>query len=299
MPTTDATVPERFVEILDRLSHKAVEDYYNPYRVFTWPDTLPEDTLWMSADLLSTHGTDLAEEIGPEALHRLSRWESINFYSMNVEGIRELLVEVIKRIHSPEFAMASEFFHHFVGEENEHMWFFAEFCLRYGGGRIYSGPKLGQIAHADPEVENFLVFARILLFEEIVDFYNLRMSDDPTLHETIQQVNRIHHQDESRHIAFGRELVELLYSRLRDRLDESALREIETYLKRYLVFSIRGFYNPQVYLDAGISDPLTFRARLLNDERRRPLERKIIRKPLSFLLRSGIFADDTLDLAGV
>lgn len=33
---------------------------------------------------------------------------------------------------------------------------------------------------------------------------------------------------------------------------------------------------------------------LVADERRRPHERKAIRKPLAFFLKTGIFSDDTL-----
>jgi hypothetical protein len=247
----------------------------------------------MSRDLLTPYGTDLEEELGPEAMMRLSKWESINFYSLNVHGIRELLTEVVGRIHMPGFEVPSDFFHHFIGEENEHMWFFAEFCNRYGP-KIYPSVSLKTSSISDPELENFLVFARILIFEEIVDFYNARMAADESLHETIRQVNRIHHQDESRHIAFGRELVTLLYGRLRETLDEAAYRETEDYLKRYLVYSVHSLYSPAVYRDAGLADPLGIRARLLADDRRRVVERKIIRKPLAFLVKSGIFRDDDL-----
>lgn len=289
---------DRFMAILDRLAEKSVEDYYNPYRTFVWPESLPEDALWMSADLMSPYGTDLGRTLDSETFQRLSKWESVNFYSLNIQGIRELMIEVVHRIHMPGFETSSGFFHHFLGEENEHMWFFAEFCLRYGR-KIYSYPNLKGVPHDDAEVENFLVFARILLFEEMVDHYNLRMADDPVLHHTIRQVNGVHHRDESRHIAFGRELVTLLYAPLRERLSAEALGELETYLKRYLMFSGRSFYNPSMYRDAGIVDPLDFRSRLLADERRRPLERKVLRKPLSFMLKQGIFADDVLpDMVG-
>ncbi|MET7714434.1 diiron oxygenase [Streptomyces sp. NPDC005407] len=298
MTTVDQAVPDRFVEILDRLGRKSVEDYYNPYRMFHWADRLPEDAYWMTPELISAYDTDVADEIGEEGMKRLSRWESVNFYSLNVHGIRELLIEVVKRIHMPGFQVPSEFFHHFIGEENEHMWFFAEFCRRYGDGKIYSTPSLKTEAGDDPEVENFLVFARILLFEEIVDHYNSRMAEDDCLHETIRQVNRIHHHDESRHIAFGRELVALLYGRFSDRLDEDRLRGLESYLKRYIVFSLQSLYNPHVYRDAGLANPLDVRSRILADPRRRAVERKVIRKPLAFFVKSGIFADTELPGAG-
>ncbi|MEU0164356.1 diiron oxygenase [Streptomyces iakyrus] len=293
MAATALPVTDRFLEVLGRLSEKAIEDYYNPYQQFDWPEQLDENRLWMSPELLTPYGTPYFDELGEEALHRLSKWESINFYSLNVHGIRELLIEVVNRIHMPGFEVPSDFFHHFIGEENEHMWFFAEFCRRYGN-KIYASTAMRADSAWEPEVENFLVFARILFFEELVDHYNMRMAQDETLCATIRQVNRIHHQDESRHIAFGRELVSLLFTRMRDAVSEERLREVESYLKRYVVFSVNSLYNPHVYRDAGIADPLGLRNALVADERRRAHERRAIRKPLAFFLKTGIFSDDTL-----
>jgi hypothetical protein len=294
---TDVMSSDRFVDLLDRLGQKSVEDHRNPYLLFDWPDELPQEAPWMSDDLLTVYGTAVAEELDESTRFRLSKWESINFYSMNVHGIRDLLIEVVNRIHMPGFETPSDFFHHFIDEENQHMWFFAEFCLRYGK-KLYSSPKLPSAGNEDVDVQNFLVFSRILLFEEIVDFYNVRMGDDARLHPTIRQVNALHHQDESRHIAFGRELVALLFQRVREQLDEEQLLQIEQYVKRYIVYSLQLFYSPQAYLDAGIADAFDFRSRVMADEGRRAIERRSIRKPMSFLLKQGILRDDVLPTPG-
>ncbi|NLU66114.1 diiron oxygenase [Streptomyces sp. HNM0574] len=286
-------VTDRFHEVLERLSSKSIEDYYNPYLRFEWPERLDENRMWMSPELLTPYGTPHFDELGEETLIRLSKWESINFYSLNVHGIRELLMEVVARIHMPGFEVPSDFFHHFIGEENEHMWFFAEFCRRYGD-KIYSTTAMRADSVWEPEVENFLVFARILFFEELVDHYNSRMARDDSLCDTIRKVNRIHHEDESRHIAFGRELVSLLFTRMCETVDEERRAEVEAYLKRYVVYSVNSLYNPHVYRDAGVADPLALRNALLADERRRPVERTVIRKPLSFFRKTGIFTDDVL-----
>ncbi|MDJ0464902.1 diiron oxygenase [Streptomyces sp. H27-C3] len=295
MATSALPRSDRFEEVLTRLSAKSVEDYYNPYQQFDWPEKLEDNRMWMSPELLTPYGTAHFDELGEEALQRLSKWESINFYSLNVHGIRELLIEVVGRIHMPGFEVPSDFFHHFIGEENEHMWFFAEFCRRYGN-KIYGSTAMRADSAWEFEVENFLVFARILFFEELVDYYNMRMAQDETLCDTIRQVNRIHHQDESRHIAFGRELVSLLHTRMVETVSEDRLREVEAYLKRYVVFSVNSLYNPHVYRDAGIKDPLALRNALVADELRRPHERRAIRKPLAFFLKTGIFSDDVLPL---
>ncbi|WP_200902579.1 diiron oxygenase [Protofrankia coriariae] len=278
-----------FQRLLDRLSARASSDYYNPYTTFDWPPSLPADEFWFSPELLSVHGTQYAENLAPAQLRALSRWESVNFYSLNVHGIRELLIEVMRRVHTPGFETPSEFFHHFMGEENEHMWFFATFCLKYGG-RIYPSKKLGPAAPAqDPRRENFLVFARILLFEQIVDHYNVHLAADDRLHPTIRQLNRIHHQDESRHIAFGARLVQLLWERLLAAgLDAEDRAAVSHYLADYLSASMASFYNPAAYRDTGISDGFALRGRLLNHPARRAAHERVLRKSTDFLTRIGI-----------
>ncbi|MEV7279334.1 diiron oxygenase [Streptomyces sp. NPDC093111] len=276
--------------MLDRLSDKATADYYNPFTTFDWPSSLPADELWMSPELLSVHGTELMDELSPAQLRDLSRWESVNFYSLNVHGIRELLIEVTRRIHTPGFELPSEFFHHFVGEENDHMWFFATFCLRYAG-KIYPDKSVRlPEAPRDPAVENFLVFARILVFEQIVDHYNVHLAADARLHPTIRHINRLHHQDESRHIAFGRRLVRLLWNRLlRDGLDEAAREDLRDYLTRYLAVSTGSFYNPAAYRDAGVPGGFALRERLLDHPGRRAADARVLQKTTGFLRRIGVF----------
>ncbi|MFD9594040.1 diiron oxygenase [Kitasatospora sp. NPDC059973] len=277
----------RFLEILDRLTTKSIDDYYNPYKLFEWPDSLPEEMWWMSPELTTTHGTEAARRLTERELHALSRYESINFYSLNVHGIRELLIEVTKRIHTTGFETPSDFFHHFIGEENEHMWFFAEFCLRYGR-KIYRQPVGANVEIPRSNVESLLVFARILIFEELVDHFNSRMALDDRLHETIRGINRIHHQDESRHIAFGRELVTALAADVRQTSTEEEMRDIAGYIRRYMTYSFETLYSPQVYRDAGIKDPHGLRRQLLESPQRAEFEQSVYRKTAKYLEKTGL-----------
>ncbi|MEU6874469.1 diiron oxygenase [Streptomyces sp. NPDC046751] len=277
----------RFLDILDRLTTKSIDDYYNPYRLFEWPESLPEQMWWMSPELTTIHGTSFEGSLTEQQRFTLSKYESVNFYSLNVHGIRELLIEVTRRIHTKGFETPSEFFHHFIGEENEHMWFFAEFCLRYGG-KIYRQPAGASVETAKTSAESLLVFARILIFEELVDHFNSRMALDDRLHETIRALNRIHHQDESRHIAFGRELVTALWADVRRTATEEELTAVSEYLRRYMTYSFESLYNPQVYRDAGLADPLAVREELLASPVRPAFEQSVFRKTSKFLEKIGI-----------
>lgn len=288
MQPTAAVDGSEFRKLLDRLSEKAREDYYNPYTTFDWPDTIPSDVWWMSPELLSMHGTEFMDELAPAQLHALSRWESINFYSLNVHGIRELLIEVTRRIHSPGFEVPSDFFHHFIGEENEHMWFFATFCRKYGG-KVYPDKSIKFSTVQEPVAENFLVFARILIFEQIVDHYNMQMALDERLHPTIRHINRLHHQDESRHIAFGARLVHLLWNQILEaEPDAERHRAIGDYLTRYITASIESFYNPSVYKDSGIAGGFALRQRLLRHPARQQAHARTLRKTTDFFTRIGV-----------
>jgi hypothetical protein len=278
----------RFKDVLDRLVGLSERDYYNPYKMFVWPSSLPEDALWMSPELMVEAGTEAAEELDERQLKAISKWESINFYSLNVHGIRELLQEIVGRIHTADFRLPSAYFHHIIGEENEHMWFFARFCLLYGG-KIYPARGMSLAGPGIPEADHFLVFSRLLIFEELVDVFNQRMAEDDRLDPTIRKVNEVHHHDESRHIAFGRQIVAMLHADLRERLDDDRLALLENYLKRYMRASVGSLCEPLVYRDAGIPEPYAFRRRLLADPAHTAYVQRLLTRTESFMLRSGIF----------
>lgn len=278
------------VRFFNKLTQLSVQNDYNPYKVFEWPDHIPDDAWWMSRDLLSVYDTSLMNTVDQPTLKRLSKWECINFFSLNVHGIRELLVEVSRRLYSPEFLTPSEFFHRFIAEENDHMWFFAQFCMRYGSKMYPNRFIIMNSEITDPQVETFLIFARILIFEEIVDYFNVRMAKDAELHPLVREINRLHHDDESRHIAAGRQLVKQLFHNLAPRLDPERLRSLDDYLQRYINAMLDSLYNPAVYRDAGFPEPYKIRKELLEHPSRKDYHYAFIRKAATFLINNNIIS---------
>jgi hypothetical protein len=280
--------------VLSKAAAASTDGHYNAYRRFDWPATLP-DGPWLSEDLLTIDGTPFASEWSDEVKRRLGRCESVHFYSLNIHGERELIGEVIKRIHTPEWRGASEFFHHFIEEENAHIWFFAKFCLDYGG-KIYPSRR-GPLAKQEPsrEIEQFLVLAKILIFEELVDHFNRRLAEDPSLPPLVRELNGVHHQEESRHIACSRELVAAAWELCRPSADARAL---EDYLRGYLQACLESLYNPVVYQDAEVPfNPYELRRALLAHPARAARHAQIMRRSQVFLARLGVFTlpEDTHD----
>lgn len=274
---------------LHRLEAMAESDYYNPYTIFDWPETLETDRPWMSEDLVTLAGTEEWDALTREQQLALTRHEAVNFFSLNVHGIRELLSEVVLRIHTRIYAEASEFLHHFIGEENEHMWFFGTFCLKYGGKVYPAVPQVGvnRIEGVGEAASELVIFARILIFEELVDYFNARMATDDSLPHIAREINRVHHQDESRHVAFGRHL----FTQLLDQVKEDRPQDIPVlakYLDAYLDYSVRSLYNPAVYRDAGLPEPLELRRRLLEHPARHAAHDSILNRTRKFLARNGL-----------
>jgi hypothetical protein len=218
----------------------------------------------------------------------------VNIFSLNVHLIRELIGEVADRIYATRFPGLSDFFHDFISEENKHMWFFATFCLRYGG-KVYPSGKMFSVDSSDEEVlRDLMVFGRILIAEELCDAFNMRMAEDTRLPDLVQQINRVHHRDESRHIAFGRQMMRTLSERAASVAGEEGLRAVSDYLTRYMTVCLQSFYNPAMYTDAGIDGGRRLRARLLDDPAREQIHRDLMSKTSTFLERLGLGSETTV-----
>lgn len=274
---------------LNRLEQMAESGYYNPYTIFDWPDALDPSLPWMSESLTTLAGTPMWDELTREQQIALTKYEAINFFSLNIHGIRELMSEVVMRIHERAYADVSEFLHHFIGEENEHMWFFAQFCLRYGGKLYPALPSLhaDSVEHLSPVARELVIFARILIFEEIVDYYNSHMATDQTLPAIAREINRVHHQDESRHVAFGRMVFVNLLGQV-TRRDPAEVPLVAEYLESYLTYSVETLYNPAAYRDAGIGGALALRRRALEHPARIAAHERMLKRTRSFLSKAGV-----------
>lgn len=277
--------------MLQHLSELSVERAYDPYREFDWPASIPEDQPWLSADLMSFYGTPWFNELSEAQRLSLGRVELVNFFSFNVHGIRDLMLQVLTRIHLSGFEETSEYFHHFLDEENKHMWFFAQFCLRYGG-KIYTTQKLQFPPFEETDIQTFISFAKILIAEQVSDFYNVRMMGDKSLPEIVRKVNRVHHEDESRHIAMGVHLVRKLYEDLAAKYPEETRLQIESYLRRYMGFFVESFYNPAAYRDAGLEDPYEWRRKLIAAPSRREFHSRVLGKTTKFLRSHDVLFEE-------
>ncbi len=278
-------------KMVKTLCNASKRDYANPYTQLEWPEVLNADDWCMSPELLSLYGTDVYERLTESERKRLSFFEAVNFFSLNIHGEKPLVEGLAKRLYAKGNRPIDPYLHHFLDEENKHMIYFGEFCTRYAG-KLYPDKKLTFPRQYAPGEEDFLFFAKIMIFEEIVDTYNLRMAKDERLAPIARQINYLHHRDETRHLAFGRQLVKELFERHSPAWPPETLCGVRDYLGSYLAATWKEYYNPDVYRDAGLPEPHDVQEAAFAHPRSRAHRKEISAGCIRYLLQHGMLTEE-------
>jgi hypothetical protein len=237
-----------------RLSEASVKKQWDVYSAFDWPAALEPGQWAMSPELMSLHGTPSWEALSQEQLHRLALYEVGNFFSLVLQGERPLVQGLVHRLYTKQSSPEVDtYLHHFVDEENKHMVMFGTFCRRYLG-KVYPEKKVGLAAKLTRGEEEVAFFCKVLVVEEIGDYYNVAMMKDERLPPIVRALNRIHHVDESRHLAFGRQYLRELCGRWSPEWTPEVRARMQRWLEDYLAASWADYYNPAMYADAGLED---------------------------------------------
>lgn len=275
-------------KLAERLCQISKRQYRNPYAGFrAWPEALDGDQWFTSPELISIYGTPEYERLTAVEKKRLSFYEAVNFFSLNIHGEKSLVEGLARRLYGREHRDLSAYLHHFLDEENKHMIYFGEFCMRYAG-KIYPEKKWAVARDYEAGEESFLFFAKVLIFEEIVDAYNSKMAKDETLATIARQIHALHHADEARHLAFGRQLVTALFQAGAPGWSRQTLDGISDYLKAYLAAAWREYSNPEVYRDAGLKDPWGLQERAFESSHWRARRKSVSHGCVRYLFDQGI-----------
>ncbi|VUD46760.1 hypothetical protein TDB9533_00889 [Thalassocella blandensis] len=257
---------DNFLSRVRTLTHSSIEKHRLAFNRFEWPEKIQDDMWWHSPDALSIATSAIENDWSEEQKMALAKWECINIFSLNYTGELELMQEVSRIMHEVKLGEAKEYLHHLIDEENQHMWYFNKFCQTYAG-KVYPSKKIQlEKQKLEKPMDHFLVFARVLIFEEIGHYFNVVNARDKRVEPFIREINEAHYHDEARHIAFGRQVLEQLAE---DAIvDDNAADFVENQLDKSIAINIGSIYNPQAYRDAGFPQGVLLREKLLNDPSR-------------------------------
>lgn len=278
---------ESLVATARRLSTASRRRYQNPYQAIDWPEHVDRGQWCTSPELISLYGTPAWDELSEERRRLLGFWEAVNFFSLNIAGEKRLMEGMAHRLYQPGLEGVAEYLHHFLDEENKHSVWFGTFCQRYAG-KIYPDRKVGFPREYAEGEEDLLFFARVSVFEEIVDRYNVAMGRDERLVPVVRRINANHHAEEARHLVFGRRIVEELWRAGADRWPAGVIDGIRAHLEAFVVATWREYYNPDVYGDAGFAEPWAVAREAWEHPATRARRQEVTRVCLRPLVEAGV-----------
>ena len=269
-----------------RLSKASIKTSWNVYTAFDWPNSLPDDAWYMSPELISLYGTSFYDELTEAHKKRLSFTELCNFFSLVLQGERPLVQGLVHRLYLKQTDPAvTDYLHHFIDEENKHMIMFGLFCNKYLG-KVYPEKKLSLEREYAKGEEEVAFLCKVLVVEEIGDYYNVFMWRDERLHPLVRELNKVHHADEARHLTFGRQYLAEAFEKHSKSWSEATLAGFREWLIAYINSSWGDYYNPTMYKDAGLENG--YELRQLAFENGRNVRAEASAKLIGLFLDTGI-----------
>ena len=105
------------------------------------------------------------------------------------------------------------------------------------------------------------------------------------------KINKVHHVDEARHLAFGREYLNELAERSLGQWSDEERHSFQKWLSAYLASSWGDFYNPAVYRDAGIEDSYNARKMALSHPACREMRHRVSQKVIDYFLETKLLSE--------
>ncbi len=278
-------------QVAKKLTEQSRKGFYDPYQKIVFPETLEKTQWFLCPELISIYGQPEYTKLSVEEQQRLSFYETVNFFSLNIHGERALMEGLTHRLYETEVPEISEYIHHFVDEENKHMYYFGTFCQKYAG-KIYPDRKIVFEREYLDGQEEFLFFIKIFIFEEIVDYYNLKSANDDRLHPLARQIHQNHHEDEVRHLAFGRVLLKELWDTYSPKWSAEAVEETREYIRSYYKSTWKEYFNPDIYKDAGLPNPYQYAQQVFETPLAHEHRLKVSRTSVNYLKKCGILLED-------
>lgn len=275
-----------------RLTRASRKKFWDVYNAFTWPEALAADAWYMPPELTSIYGTSAYDALTDDQRRSLSLYELGNFFSLVLQGERPLVQGLVHRLYSKgNTPQITEYLHHFVDEENKHMVMFGEFCNRYVG-KVYPEKKISLPREYAKGEEEVAFFCKVMVVEELGDFYNLEIEKDERVDPLVRELNRVHHIDEARHLAFGRSYLSELFERFRPGWTDEQLAGFRAWLGDYLRASWGDYYNPSMYRDAGLTDGYELRQMAMSHPACAAHRKRASAKLVAYFIKTGLLAEE-------
>lgn len=250
--------------LAERLTESSTRPGRDPYAAIAWPAARDAQAWYFSPELVALHGTPAWDALDQDTRRNLAFFEAVNFFSLNVHGETRLIAGLEASAAARGGGAVAAYLRCFRNEEAKHRASFARFCTDFAGA-VYPDRSIALAPAWGGDDAELVFFARVLVFEEFVDRYNAVMARDRRLAPVARQINRAHHLEESRHLAFGRAWLARLVTAARERWRADEADQVATHLGEFRRALWLELFSVQAWRDAGLTDVHALRLAALAD----------------------------------
>jgi hypothetical protein len=274
-------------DVVHKLSTASRSQLTDPLTAWEWPENLDKNQWFVSPEYVTLYGTKAWDEMSEPQRKLLSFYEACNVFSIALAGERLLVQRMAPMLYQPEYAGTTEYLHHFIEEENRHMVCFGHFCTKYAG-KLYSSRHYHLPADVAEGEDEFNFWVSVMIFEEINGFHNAANAADDRVAPLAHEINAYHLREELRHLAFGRIRTPEVWNAYKDKWPAHVVARVREYVRGFMVSEYRDYFNPAVYLDAGIPNRYDARTEALQTAHSKDRFRRAIQGPMKVLTEAGV-----------
>ncbi|PWB92826.1 hypothetical protein C5689_16145 [Methylosinus sporium] len=286
--------------LIDRLNQASVNHINFPLVTLPFDEAPGEQSYWMPPELTTLYGTAVWDELSEDQKIDLSQKEFALICSISCNGEKEAIGDIAKIMLKSKFESVRSYLSHLIREENNHIDMFVEFCNRYGELTRFRYFYTKGDQCTDPAFNDLLAFIHLLVFEELGDNINRVMARDKSLPPLVRAINKLHAEEEARHIAFGRHIVTELATELSRKISANQTRKLHDYVYSHIHTRHYEYHNMRIYSSIGIDNAFSLRERLVLERdasfffRTESDPHTPLKKILTFLHSIGLISDAQL-----
>jgi hypothetical protein len=284
---------ENVARKLSAISLDPAKGLHDPFTRVTYQESLDTDRLQFPEQMLSLYFHPIYKELTAEQKWKLSLHETVNFFSINIHGERNLVKDIEDRLYVKSTVGGAwhvgNYLQHFIHEENSHTYMLASYCYRYADGvmKDYSlkigDPPLSRIC------QDLLFFGRVFIFETFLDYLNCNAMRDQSLDTTVRQIHRFHHMEEARHMTFDRAVISYCLAEARNQGLHNELEVVGDLLTNFGKIAVQRLYSPHAYSAVGIENAATISSEARAMPERVKMDQTWVAKSDKFLKEMGLY----------